>query len=212
MTWRTSQGVRTLNGAEAALVRDALEDVADNVEDELSGEDAWEFGVRQFDQQEPLVKLALLAEVGSALLRDTEVVPELTAINEATVAVLFAHIQQSIEFEIDCEDGLEAPYFWRTLVLAAFQGIEHTDDLEPPTPDCRDDDEWSSIVESLADRILWDRDFEIADDIADLSPEQATAVRESARISRDYCEALPPSPREADLPGIRAAIKEHCEP
>ena len=212
MTWRTSQGVRTLNGAEAALVRDALEDVADNIEDELSGEDPWEFGVRQFDQQEPLVKLALLAEVGSALLRDTEAIPELTAISEATVAVLFAHIQQSIEFEIDCVDGLEAPFFWRTLALAVFQEMEHSGDLEPTTLDCRDYNELSSIVQSLTDRILWDRDFEIADDIADLPPEQASAVRTAARISRDYCEALPPSPCDADLPGIRAAIKELCEP
>ncbi len=212
MTWRTSQGVRTLKGAEAALIREALGDVAEIVEDEFDGEEPWEFGTRQFDQQEPLVKLALLAEVGSALLRDTETVPELTAVNEATVAILFDHIQQSVEFEIDCERDMEAPFFWRTLVLAASHEMGDTSELELPTSDCRAVDEWSLSVESLADRILWDRDFEIVDDIADLPPEQSAAVRSSARIGGEYAAALPPSPRDDDLPRIRAVIKELCEP
>lgn len=77
---------------------------------------------------------------------------------------------------------------------------------------CRAVDEWSISVETLADRILWDRDFEIVDDIADLPPEQSAAVWSSARIGGEYAAALPPSPRDDDLPQIRAVIKELCEP
>ncbi len=36
--------------------------------------------------------------------------------------------------------------------------------------------------------------------------------RSSARIGGEYAAALPPSPRDDDLPRIRAVIKELCEP
>jgi hypothetical protein len=202
MTWRTILGDRTLKGAEAELIRAALGGVVDTVCQNFD-DDSWEFGVTLFDQLEPIEKLELLAEVGYALLRDTETVPQLTAINEATVATLFSHVQQSISFEID-----EELLCWRPRVLAVFHETGNADELDLQTLDCLDDNEWNSFVEILADRILWDRDFEVVDDLADLPPENASAVRNLMRISEDYFSALPPSPRDSDPERILAVIKE----
>lgn len=209
MTWRTSRGVRSLKGAEAVLVREALGSAAGRIGQEIDGvveAGYWEFYVSQFDQLEPLVKFSLLAQVGWALLRDTETVPPLTAINEATVAALFNCIQQEIEMEIDVE-----VVYLRPLVLAVFQEMEDTDDMEFPSSDCDDVYQWNRDVDLLSDQILWDRDFELIDDVADLPPEQASAIRAFARINGDYFTAIPPSPRDAELARIRAVIKELCE-
>lgn len=84
MTWRTEIGERTLKGAEATLFRESLGNVVDMVEAELAGDsDLWEFGIPVFDQLGAHAKLALLAEVGWALLRDTDACPKLTAINQS---------------------------------------------------------------------------------------------------------------------------------
>lgn len=46
MTWRTQLGERTLRGAEADLIREALGGVVDMVEAEIAGyADPWEYGV-----------------------------------------------------------------------------------------------------------------------------------------------------------------------
>jgi hypothetical protein len=93
-----------IDGAEAALIRETLAYVVDMVEDEITASaDPWEFGVAAFDRLEPPARLAMLAEVGWHLLRETESYPELTTLNEATVAVLFNAIEQGLELEIDCQ-------------------------------------------------------------------------------------------------------------
>ena len=110
MTWHSQGGDRTLTGAEAALIRETLAYVVDMVEEDITASaDPWEFGVAALDRLEPPARLAMLAEVGWHLLRESESCPELTALNEATVAVLFNAIEQAIELEIDCQsdDDLE---------------------------------------------------------------------------------------------------------
>lgn len=207
MTWHTPMGERTLLGAEAALYREALASVADMVDEDIQyDEDPWEFGVSLFDQLKPLAKLALLAEVGWALFRDTESCPILTALNEATIAVLFRHIEQSIQDEILNQDVSEDPLFWRTRVLAIFHEEDDTEGL--PMPGSEDWGEWSILTETLYDRILWDADFDDADRFLDASPDQAGFVRYILTIDDEYYRAIPPDPQDSDLPQIRATIRE----
>ena len=137
MTWHTQRGDRTLTGAEAVLIRETPAYVIDVVEEDITASaDPWEFGVTAFDRLEPPVRLAMLAEVGWPLLRDTESYPELTALNEATVAVLFNAIEQGLELEIDChnENALEARFGWRRLLLDAISEGNDLSDL--PSVDC----------------------------------------------------------------------------
>ena len=208
MTWRTEIGERTLKGAEATLFRESLGNVVDMVEAELAGDsDLWEFGIPVFDQLGAHAKLALLAEVGWALLRDTDACPKLTAINEAAVAILFANIEHSLHFEVDAQkDGFEDSQFWRPLVLAAYYQMGDTNDL--PAPDCTDTEDWELLVDVLSQRILWDDDFNDADRFLDAPPDEAESLRDRFGIDDDYYRAIPPDPSEIELPGIRAKLKE----
>lgn len=207
MTWRTQIGERVLTGAEAALFREAIGTAVDMVDEELSGlNEQWEFGVPVFDTLEPSVRLALLAQVGHALLRETDECPPLTAVNEGAIGALFQHIEQSVLFEIDCEQDFEDGFSWRRQILAVFREDDDTEDL--PSVRCADKGEWEILLQTLCDRILWDEDFLDASLYLDKSPEQSRFLKRFMTIDDDYFTAVPPDPRDADLPGIRLAIAE----
>lgn len=208
MTWRTEIGERALTGAEAALFRESLGNAVDMVEAEIAGDsDPWEFGVPVFDQLAAQAKLALLAEVGWALLQDTDACPKLTAINEAAVAILFANIEHSLHLEVDAlKDGYEDSLFWRPLVLEVFREIGDTIDL--PDLDCTDTEDWNLLVDVLSQRILWDDDFNDADRFLDAPPDEADSLRDQFGIDDDYYRAIPPDPSETELPAIRVKLNE----
>ena len=64
--WWTSEGERVLQGAEAALFRASLGTLVDLVQDDDEG--LWQFNAPPFDNLQPNQKLAVLAQVGMALL------------------------------------------------------------------------------------------------------------------------------------------------
>lgn len=210
MTWRTQLGERTVKGAEAALVREAIAHMTDIVEEEIAGyADPWDFGVVLFDRLEPPAKLALLAEVGRALLQETDTCPKLTAINEAAVAAIFRDIEQLIQFEIDSRNDMEEPFFWRTRVLAIFHEDGDTADL--PESHCTAWSEWDILMEVLSERILWEDDFDDADRFLDTPPGQAAFMRRMMAIVDNYYRAVPSDPWDSDLARIRATLAELCK-
>lgn len=104
MTWHTPLGVRVLAGPEADLFRDALMTITDWIVDDVDQVEALhEFGLPAFDSATARGKLAVLAEVGHALLFETDVCPELTAVNESAIGAIFVALEQSVEHEIDIE-------------------------------------------------------------------------------------------------------------
>jgi hypothetical protein len=148
--WRTSSGERTLIGPEADLIRHSLASATDIVFHDPEDDDPWEFGVPVFDALPKRQRLAMLARVGSALLKPESPCPPLTALSEGTVAALYKNIAQQVELEIematdgDLEPSGDDPS-WRELVIAAFP----TQDMdEPITADCTDFGEWQIIVEN----------------------------------------------------------------
>jgi len=93
MTWRTDIGDRTLTGAEAEIVRQSLAHMAEMIEAEIEGyADRWTYRTVLFDRLDPSARLALLADVGWALLRETETCPKLTAINESAIAASYRNL------------------------------------------------------------------------------------------------------------------------
>lgn len=79
-------------------------------------------------------------------------------------------------------------------------GIQN-DDL--PDPWCDDLQQWDLLIEMLADRILWDRDFEMASLIVDEEPDVAQAYKQMLGIQRDYFAIAPPEVEEQDaLPAL----------
>jgi hypothetical protein len=71
--WWTPDGERILQGAEAGLFREALGMVVDMVRED--NESLLQLGAPPFDNLQPNQKLAVLAQVGSALLRENEPMP-----------------------------------------------------------------------------------------------------------------------------------------
>jgi hypothetical protein len=208
--WRTSEGIRTLKGAEAALVRAVVNDIWKKLEQDQDNSDPWEWGVSLFDNLEWSEQVVLLANVASALLRDNVKPMPLTAVNEATVGVLFAHVRQSIEVEIDCQhDCPEDPMcFWRRSVLALI-GHDNLDQDEPlPTEICDDPNEWEWMVEAIADGILWDNDWLDGNFFMDVDPAIAAIRKRRMGIDEDYYTTIVPQPTDSDVEKARRALLE----
>lgn len=73
MTWRTSRGKRVLTGTEREFFLTAFGSLVDEIRAELAGHrDPVEFGIAVFDRLQPWSKLAVLADVGSALIHKTK--------------------------------------------------------------------------------------------------------------------------------------------
>ena len=103
--WRTSNGDRTLIGAEAALVRESIAYMVDTLsQEEREGANHWAYDIPVFDRLSWQQQLAVLVDVGEALFCVDVPVPELAAFNEGQFGAIFENIRQGIEFELDgCE-------------------------------------------------------------------------------------------------------------
>jgi len=64
--WWIPEGEQISQGADGRLLRDALGMTVDTVRDDAEG--LWEFAAPPFDKLQPNQKLALLAQIGTALL------------------------------------------------------------------------------------------------------------------------------------------------
>jgi hypothetical protein len=196
--WRTPNGERTLIGAEAALIRDLVGYLYDQI-DIFYGdpEDSYKIGISGFDRLQASQQLALLYEVAAGLLEAQEPVPKLTALREATVAVLFEELRVGVEMEISGEiadDGFQfEPYVsWRERILAVYLE-DGGSAANLPDVTCPDRDEWDCLIDALADRILWDADWDMEALFLDDSPENSSYLKEVMMISEDYYQDVAPA-------------------
>ena len=191
--WKTSSGDRTLVGAEAKLVRDLAWQVRDMIFVAIDIDEPFVSDVDLFNSLQPTQQMTMLHEVCVALLLENVPPPELTAIREATVHVLFRELLALIEIELDME-RLESirDISVRSRVLLVdqerrqrnFEWADENSYIE--SADCRDRQQWSLLIESLADEILWDRDFELEGILADQDPGKSLLMKQALGIQHDY--------------------------
>ncbi len=93
--WWTPDGERILRGAEARLFTDALGALVNMVRDDH--ESLWQFGAPPFDDLQPNQKLAVLAQIGTALLRKDRPMPRLSAVLEAAVGAVYETVRVMVE-------------------------------------------------------------------------------------------------------------------
>ncbi len=169
-----------------------------------SYDESHEVGVVLFDNMQPSQQLAVLYQAANAPLRPDVPEPELTAVNEATVFALDRQLLCDIEIEIDTasmvlEHGRDAddPFKVRGKALAAFEQDISADELRDfreagfiPDVTCADSAEWEPLVESLADRILWDRDFDMEDVLADIDPDRSELMKKHLGVDEGYYTAV----------------------
>lgn len=217
MTWHTPDGTRRLTGTEAELVRESLAVIVDHLSEDLqyaeSDDQLRNYGVALFDELTGMQRLALIWHVATHLLNETSDTLELTAVNEAAAYAIFQNIAAEIQVEIDVANDRHAEdetpgmrTYWRQRVLNAYKEsvANEQDDAEEyeayefclPEVENEDISEWLELTESLADRILWDRDFEMEERFLDTEPLKAKAVRQLLGINADYYTAVAPDVRE----------------
>lgn len=222
--WHTPEGDRRLTGAESELVRQSLATLADRLSTNLDygdGEDRiWDFGVTMFDELAADQQLVVIRQVAEHLLRETPDTLELTAVNEAATYAIFANVGIEIEIEVDMAknpDGLDLERtYWRQLVLSAYaeansdaEGSSVSDEessLLPPDSDVVAD--WQCLIESLADRVLWDRDFEMGDIFLDTDPAKASTMKQALGIKTDYYTAIAEEARERDTATLLESVRK----
>jgi len=201
MCW-TPDGEQVLQGAEAKLFKEALATIVSVVRDDYAG--TWRFHIPCFDDLRPNQKLALLAQVGSALLDEDEPMPKLTAVLEAAVGAVFETVRVMVGMEVEEEwEWGESPS-WRKLVLAASRerGIDDLPDVE-----CEDVNEWEVLVDSLAGGVLWDEDWKETGDLLDADPRESRAVNALMGIDTDYYIAIPPDPTDREMEIVWATLR-----
>ena len=207
--YRTPEGERTLKGAEAALFRDALGDLAHGIC--AFGEELGGYGVEVFDRLTIGQQLYLLDLIGHALLVEAVAPPPLTAAVEGAVATVFASARGCVGAEADADsqgDDDAGCLTWREKVLACFPADEWTDDDPLPDVHCRDVAEWNLLIECIENGILWDDDWAAEELFADEPPEVARRIKRELNIEDDYFVWVPHDPAEAELPAILERLRE----
>ena len=79
-----------------------------------------------------------------------------------------------------------------------------------PGPNCEDLDEWTSLLEVLMDRVLWDRDFEEEELFLDADPDVSHFRKNQMGIGKDYFTAVAPEPIGDQLERIRETLRQLC--
>ncbi|MGO9465004.1 MAG: hypothetical protein ACLQIB_57675 [Isosphaeraceae bacterium] len=66
------------------------------------------------------------------------------------------------------------------------------------------------MIKSLADAMLWDRDFEADEWFLDMPPAKKRENLDYLGIQEDDFLAVAPDPADKDLDGVRRALREIC--
>jgi hypothetical protein len=202
-------GDQTLVIAEAELIRVSVA-IIDRLHEETDGlANEWPSGVRLLDELSWQQRLVLLARVAGALLKPDAPMPNLSAVNEAAVAAIFAQIHCNLIIELDNATEPHLPvdydiYYWRRRIAAC---------QEPPQSEeefflhqgCVELREWEVLLDCLADQILWDADWDMPDLFLDAERALSHARRRRLGIEKDYFTMPAPDLRDQDVPGTLKA-------
>jgi hypothetical protein len=214
--WLTAVGTRVLRGAEWELFRVGLSTLWDDIESQPDDEELGTTDVKALDRLSRQERLALLAQVAKGLHDRHEPCVDLTALNEAAIAAVFAQVIYLVSVEIDAQrSGFDTFSRRRSgrprqLVLAAAREVdpEHRADL--PKAACTDFSMWYEVIQSLLFRILDDIDFMAAEIFLDESPSRSRSMKDMLGIHEDYFSAVPGFPNAQRLDVIRANLRRVC--
>lgn len=200
--WRTSCGDRILKGAEARLFAETMLSLLDE-----AIFDQWEdydLGIEAFDNLTYGQKASVLSAIGEGLFKKEVKPVELTAVLEAAIAAVFAHLRSEVLFELDMDEPCTE---WRDMIVAAKKemGVE-----EIPDPTCDDGEEWDIEVQELWDSILWDADYSDGHLYLDRPPEESEELREMARIPKQYYMAIADDLTDKQAEEKYRALRELC--
>lgn len=232
--WRMSEGGDgVLTGAQAKLVRLGIAEYVQRLDESGEWDGEWDDWVRveQVARMERSQMLYQLATVARALLDADVPPPPATADSEAMAYQIFMLLGAAVEIEIGVFDEFEQhpPCILTRIRRAISAALREAgccknagdDDDESdmqcgrcswcaPDPKCIDAGEWIGALEALADRVLWDRDWEMEGLFADAEPTLSDSAKDAMAVSGDYFSDPAPEPTEAESAAARAYLESIC--
>lgn len=200
--WRTPEGNRTLSGVEAEVFLEGLRSLAAELRDQR---DDHESDVPAFDALSFGQRVSTLHDVANGLFRNDVPVAVHTAVNEAAIYAVYRQLHRMVVDElVVSEDGGEECFDVRELLHRACSAMR----LEgTPPSECTDEAEWDALVESLSERVLWDRDFEIGELFLD-SPRETGHLKPDgeSEVLVSYFNAIPQDPSDVRIDRILADL------
>jgi hypothetical protein len=188
--YHTPEGNRILLDAERLLFSECAGMIVDMLDEGYYASD-----FQAFEELPRNQKLAVLYRAVRALLHPSEKPPKLTAFLEAAVASVYQFAKERVRQEI-VDPLSDDETSWRRLVLEAAHEQDVSENL--PEVQCDDPDEWEWVIESLADRVLWDQDYALTAAL-DATPEKRRQLQEALGVAADYFTDVPPDPPEAQI-------------
>ncbi|MER3435855.1 MAG: hypothetical protein C4288_21360 [Leptolyngbya sp. ERB_1_1] len=215
--------IRSLQGTEAELYLTAMQGAIDYIE--VMGDDLdVKTGDRIFDSANFQQKVIILHYCLSALLKPEVEAPELTNVLEEGAYFPFAYLKMRLEEEISeedewSEDEEDLKYAYRRSLWNAFEEFvrprwksaveeygerEEEADFSDRSPSL---DLWEEIVDDLADRIFWDRDWQVSS----IAPQLLDGIEEEFSQLTGLDEAymtnrLPSSTDHTALPLVERSL------
>lgn len=187
--WPTVDGLRTLVGDEAKLVRGSVGIMLDHLAAEGDrDQEPYPYGIEWFDPWDRSQRIWLLDQVSHALFTDASPPPP-AAIYEATVDAIFHQIIDLVTGELDDAKPLTESS-WRQCVIDAF-ATQHK-----KLPDIRADEtdirQWQTVITQIADSILGVRLYQKAESFRDRDIQQTQAFLTAKGLPDDFLQKIPP--------------------
>ncbi len=226
MTWHTNAGMRVLEGVEAEVYLTAVQSAIDYIELMDDGEGGLDVktGDRIFDFANPGQKIIILHICLSALLKPEVEAPELNNVLEAGAYFPFAYLQMRVEEEISEEDDWHEDetaikYYFRRLIWKAFEEFVRPRWRDAVTEYGEREEEaefserstnlnlWEEIIDELADRIFWDRDWQMSTIAPQLLDGIETEFSQTTGLEKDYITNRLPKVSDAEVASALAEIR-----
>jgi hypothetical protein len=203
-------GNRVLTEAEWRVFSAGLDQLRDYFELDLSAEEDdadtgiyADTGIRVFDRLTAEQKLALLADVASALRDPAVPIPRHTAANEGAIMAVLVTFRDMLRNEVEINE-VDATSLRQCLLAAVTDSEDRPERL--PKPTSKKWDLWDTLYECIADRVFWDHDFAAGDAFLDLPPNQAKMKLRDYGIDPDYFLATPAEPDKKGLMAARQTL------
>ncbi|MEK7468981.1 MAG: hypothetical protein AAB074_16525 [Planctomycetota bacterium] len=203
--WKTPSGDRRLQGLERRLFLTGAVALEELLRVAIQTDDDVAVGVAPFDGLALDRRRWLLLQVAVALGGDGPA-PELNALSESAVMAVFFMVRINVGAEAGVESASsDVRARWRHLVRDAWMDrcSDQTrrydrDEGYRQAESSYNYQEWSDKLEDLADLILWDRDFELDESVADRDPRRAADARHALGIDSGYFRSVPEPPGEGE--------------
>ncbi|MEL7497538.1 MAG: hypothetical protein AAFN77_08005 [Planctomycetota bacterium] len=212
--WRTSHGDRVLEGDEARVFLEAVGFLRDMLTVAVEFDDSYPTGVEVYDALHPAQQMMCLHRVTTALILPSVPAPALSAVLEGTVYAIFLQLNEVIALEIESSRQFQCDHYLRQLVVSSLNSPIvneeewHDADRQDSLISSQeaDLDVWSELIEELADRVLWDRDFAMDAIVADLDPLRSAQYKAILGIDTDYFANAAPDAHAQELQRIDQEI------